>query len=207
MHIQGVNMMDEIHAAMPWLPQELVRSTACELREPLESVVGAKMTVDISNESLDEFGIFVDAATDTDKMDVVVDWYQEHLPDFAEDPAFIRIYQKTKRGLAERAGADKVAKNLDEEAFFKTMLEFGAEHWMQTNCPDYRQIVVEETKAMLDAIKKLASMSGPQLITAALSRVEICTLLEMVGVWKPPFKDESADPCYGCNSESGHKCD
>jgi hypothetical protein len=94
----------------------------------LESRVGERLTENMSDDLLDEFGNFVDQ--DQDGMDK---WYSDNLPDYASREDY-------KQFTATNPDADPTA----------VKSQYGAMKWLQLNRPDYPQVV----STVLDELKE-----------------------------------------------------
>lgn len=101
------------------LPKEEKDAFAEHIRNELEMRVGDRLTDGMSDESLDEFGYFVDG--DEEGMRT---WFSKNLPDYRSD----KQYQEL---AATQPDAPEVA----------LMSQFGALKWLQLNRPDYPQVV------------------------------------------------------------------
>jgi hypothetical protein len=131
------------------LPQEQKTAFLQHIYSELEMRVGEKLTENMSDEMLDEFGNFVDRNVDGMKQ-----WYDANLPDYQSQPDYQAL----------------TANNPDTDPGV-IMSEYGAMKWLQLNRPEYPQVVAgvledlkNEIRANKDAILGGASgQSAPRV--------------------------------------------
>ncbi len=98
------------------------------LRDTLQERVGEKLTKGMPEQTLDEFGYFMDGNIEGMKK-----WLSANVPDYANDPNFIQFKQRNPNATE----ADILA-------------SYGSLAWLQTNRPDYPEVV----KQALEEIKQ-----------------------------------------------------
>jgi len=116
------------------LPAEQKQAFLQHIYSELEIRVGERLTENMSDELLDEFGNFVDMNEAGMKK-----WFDENLPDYSERDDY-------KQLRSANAQAPETA----------IMSEYGAMKWLQLNRPDYPQVVaavLEELKTEIRANK------------------------------------------------------
>lgn len=104
----------------------------------LESRVGERLTENMSDELLDEFGGFVDQ--DEAAMDK---WFGENLPEYGAREDY-------KQFVAANPDADPLA----------IKSQYGAMKWLQLNRPDYPQVV----SSVLDELKQEISANRDAIL-------------------------------------------
>jgi hypothetical protein len=104
----------------------------------LEMRVGEKLTEGMSEDMLDEFGYFVDM-----NIGGMARWYEEYLPDFVEREDFKELYDANPEAEPEAI-----------------LSEYGAMKWLQTNRPDYPEVVA----SILSEIKEEISINSEEII-------------------------------------------
>ena len=109
------------------LPEDAKDDFLQHIYAELESRVGERLTENMSDELLDEFGMFVDQ----DENGVSA-WFSENLPDYKSREDYTRF-------AASNPDADP--KVIDSQ--------YGAMKWLQLNRPDYPQVV----STVLDELK------------------------------------------------------
>jgi hypothetical protein len=111
------------------MPEEQKQAFLQHIYSELEIRVGEKLTAEMSDAQLDEFGYFVD------KKDAEVrDWFAKNVPNYKELPEYKMAVEKAG------PGADELS----------VLAEFGATKWLQLNRPDYPEVV----KEVLEALKQ-----------------------------------------------------
>jgi hypothetical protein len=74
------------------------------------------------------------------------------------------IYERLEMNVGMRLAERMTDSQLDEfESFIDNNDEAGALRWLETNFPDYKQVVAEE----LEKLKKEISQAAPQILAAA----------------------------------------
>jgi len=101
------------------MPQEQKQAFLQHIYSELEIRVGEKLTEDMDEAQLDEFGYFVDK-----NADGMRNWFANNLADYVDNPDY-KVLQEKMPGASE----------LD------LMSEFGATKWLQINRPDYPEVV------------------------------------------------------------------
>jgi hypothetical protein len=101
------------------MPQEQKQAFLQHIYSELEIRVGEKLTEDMNEAQLDEFGHFVDK--DEQGMR---NWFAANLPDYASQPDYKVLQEK-----------------LPDASELDLMSEFGATRWLQVNRPDYPEVV------------------------------------------------------------------
>jgi hypothetical protein len=114
------------------LPERPATRLLQRIYRELEMRVGEKLTENMDDDLLDEFGHFVDG-----DLDAMLAWLQDHVPAFMEDPALAALHEA------------------NPEASMEVLLsEYGARQWLKLNRPEYPEVVA----AVLDDLKLDLSM-------------------------------------------------
>ena len=105
------------------------------LKTTLQERVGEELTNGMSDETLDEFGYFMDGNVDGMKK-----WLVAHVPNYQDDPSFKQF-----------------AANNPQAAESDILSSYGSLAWLQVNRPDYPEVVkrvMEELKSEIIANRK-----------------------------------------------------
>ena len=108
------------------------------LKTTLQERVGERLTNGMSDETLDEFGYFMDGNVDGMKK-----WLNEHMPNYQDDPN----YQTFRASNPDFSEADVLS-------------GFGSLVWLQVNCPNYPDVV----KQTLDELKQEVSANRDAIL-------------------------------------------
>jgi len=141
-----VNLVDIVREAIPFFTQEDAQIAAGYAYRALEMRTGEILTKGMSDEMLDEFGLF----TDKDK-DGIEAWYATNHPNYASD--------KDYQHLAE---ANPDVDQLD------LMAEYGAMVWLRYNRPDYPDVVKQSTDTVVTALQDAILELGEEAVRAWL---------------------------------------
>lgn len=98
------------------------------VKTTLQERVGDKLTANMPEATLDEFGYFMDG-----NVEKMKEWLSQHVPDYASDPNYIEFKQHNPTAT--------------EADILST---YGSLAWLQVNRPDYSEVVRET----LEEIKK-----------------------------------------------------
>lgn len=98
------------------------------IKTTLQERVGERLTDDMSDETLDEFGYFMDGNVDGMKQ-----WLSQHVPNYQDDPNF----QQFRDSNPDASEADILS-------------SYGSLAWLQINRPDYPDVV----KQTMDELKR-----------------------------------------------------
>ena len=121
------------------LPKEERDKLLRQIYETLEMRVGMKLAERMSDSQLDEFERFINGD---------LAFTEEYLNQFKPGWGQSEPYQKALQNAA--AAAQRTGRQINENAV-KT--EFGALTWLETNFPDYKQVVAEELEKLKVEIK------------------------------------------------------
>ena len=121
------------------LPKEERDKLLRQIYETLEMRVGMKLAERMSDSQLDEFERFINGD---------LAFTEEYLNQFKPGWAQSEPYQKALQNAA--AAAQRSGRQINENAV-KT--EFGALTWLETNFPDYKQVVAQELEKLKVEIK------------------------------------------------------
>jgi hypothetical protein len=110
------------------MPQEQKQAFLQHIYSELEIRVGEKLTEDMNEAQLDEFGYFVDK-----NEQGIRNWFAANAPDYADSPDYKVLQEK-----------------MPEASEIELMSEFGATKWLQINRPDYPEVV----RQVLEVLKK-----------------------------------------------------
>jgi len=113
------------------LPAEQKQAFLQHIYSELEMRVGERLTEDMSDELLDEFGNFVDMNEAGMKK-----WFDENLPDYADRDDY-------KQLRSANAQAPETA----------IMSEYGAMKWLQLNRPNYPEVVASVLEELKNEIR------------------------------------------------------
>lgn len=111
------------------LPEDQKKPFLQHIYNELEMRVGTKLSDGMSDDQLGEFGNIIDR-----NDEVIVDWLQQHIPNYYNDEAFSKLQEAT--------GLDVNDSGL--------RAEYAATKWLEVNRPDYREVVAQ----VMDEIKK-----------------------------------------------------
>lgn len=111
------------------LPNDQKRPFLQHIYEELELRVGTRLSDGLSDEQLEEFEAIIDH-----KTDVINGWLEKNVPQYSNDPLFIRL--QTANKLSENDT------NLRSE--------YAATKWLELNRSDYRNVVSQ----VLEELKK-----------------------------------------------------
>lgn len=112
------------------LPQDEKREFEAHIRNELQMRVGESLTSGMSEESLDEFGYFVDG----DEAGMT-SWLDKNLPGYADSDEY-KALRRNNSAAPEAA----------------LMSEYGSLKWLQINRPDYPQVVKQTLQDIRDEI-------------------------------------------------------
>jgi hypothetical protein len=121
------------------MPEEQKQAFLQHIYSELEIRVGEKLTAEMSDAQLDEFGYFVDK-----KDSEIRDWFAKNVPNYKELPEYKMMVEKAG------PGADELS----------ILAEFGATKWLQLNRPDYPEVV----KEVLEALKQEILANKSQIL-------------------------------------------
>lgn len=122
------------------LPEDQKQAFLAHILETLEERVGMRLSDGLSDAQLAEFESIIDK-----QPGAVEAWLAANAPNYREDPLYVRLQETT-----ETAGDNPP----------DLAAEFAATKWLETNRPDYRQVVAE----VLDALKREIMGSRDQLL-------------------------------------------
>lgn len=131
------------------LPEEERRQLLKQIYETLEMRVGMRLAERMNDQQLDEFERFIDG-----DMAYVEDYLNQRKPGWQQSEQYIKEYQAAQQN-AQRAGS------VVNEAVVKS--QFGALTWLETNFPDYKQVVATE----LDKLKLEIKQDSEKIMQAA----------------------------------------
>lgn len=125
------------------LPEQERRQLLKHIYETLETKVGMRLAERMSDQQLDEFEKFIDGNTA-----YVENYLNVHKPGWQQSPEYAKELQ-IAHDAASRSGS---AVN---EVAVKS--QFGALAWLETNFPDYKNVVAEELDKLKAEIKQDAN--------------------------------------------------
>ncbi len=131
------------------LPESERRQMLKQIYETLEMRVGMRLAERMSDQQLDEFEKFIDG-----DLAYVEGYLNQLKPGWAQSPEYAKEYQ-----LASET-ATKSGNPFNENA---VKSQFGALTWLETNFPDYKQVVASE----LDKLKLEIKQDSAKIIEAA----------------------------------------
>ncbi len=131
------SLLEELGLAT--LPKEERDKLLRQIYETLEMRVGMRLAERMSDAQLDEFERFINGDL------VFTEGYLNQIkPSWSQSEAYVKAVQSAQ-SAAQTAG-----RQFNENAV-KT--EFGALTWLETNFPDYKQVVAEELEKLKGEIK------------------------------------------------------
>ncbi len=131
------------------LPEEERRQLLKQIYETLEMRVGMRLAERMNDQQLDEFERFIDG-----DMAYVEDYLNQRKPGWQQSEQYMKEYQVAQQN-AQRAGSPV------NEAAVRS--QFGALTWLETNFPDYKQVVATE----LDKLKLEIKQDSEKIMQAA----------------------------------------
>jgi|JI10StandDraft_1071094.scaffolds.fasta_scaffold162209_2 hypothetical protein len=131
------------------LPEEERRQLLKQIYETLEMRVGMRLAERMNDQQLDEFERFIDG-----DMAYVEDYLNQRKPGWQQSEQYMKEYQAAQQS-AQRAGSPV------NEAAVRS--QFGALTWLETNFPDYKQVVATE----LDKLKLEIKQDSEKIMQAA----------------------------------------
>ena len=131
------------------LPEEERRQLLKHIYETLEMRVGMRLAELMNDQQLDEFERFIDG-----DMAYVDDYLNQHKPGWQQSEQYLNEYQLAQQS-AQRSGA-----TVNEAA---VRSQFGALTWLETNFPDYKQVVATE----LDKLKLEIKQDSEKIVQAS----------------------------------------
>jgi hypothetical protein len=130
------------------LPKEERDKLLRQIYETLEMRVGMRLAERMSDSQLDEFERFING-----DLAFTEDYLNRLKPGWVQSEAYQKAMQNAQ------AAAQRTGRQLNENAV-KT--EFGALTWLETNFPDYKQVVAEE----LDKLKVEIKADSAKIVEA-----------------------------------------
>ncbi len=131
------------------LPEEERRQLLKQIYETLKMRVGMRLAERMNDQQLDEFERFIDG-----DMAYVEDYLNQRKPGWQQSEQYMKEYQAAQQS-AQRAGSPV------NEAAVRS--QFGALTWLETNFPDYKQVVATE----LDKLKLEIKQDSEKIMQAA----------------------------------------
>lgn len=157
------------------LPEEERRQLLKQIYETLEMRVGMKLAERMSDQQLDEFERFIDG-----DMAYVQEYLNARKPGWQQSEQYAKEMQLAKDGAQRSGGA------VNEAAVTS---QFGALTWLETNFPDYKQVVATELDKLKVEIKQDSAKIIEAMQTPAVS-ADSGNVAQM-----PP--QQPAQPSYG----------
>ena len=111
------------------------------VKTTLQERVGERLTEGMSDETLDEFGYFMDGNVDGMKQ-----WLNDHIENYQQDPN----YQQFVAANPNASEADILS-------------SYGSLAWLQVNRPDYSEVV----KQTLDGLREEISKNSDAILGGA----------------------------------------
>jgi hypothetical protein len=134
------------------LPEEERRQLLKQIYETLEMRVGMRLAERMSDQQLDEFERFIDG-----DMTYVEEYLNARKPGWQQSEQYAKEMQLAQEGAQRSGGA------VNQDAVIS---QFGALTWLETNFPDYKQVVASELDKLKGEIKQdsakiIESMQNP----------------------------------------------
>ncbi len=128
------------------LPQEEKAKLRTHIYETLEMRVGTKLASGMSDAQLSEFESFT-----TGDVTLAENYLDKIFPNWHQDPTYLKSIEN-ERNYTQ-------SKNLPSNPNAVTA-EYAALKWLETNFPDYKNVVTQELESLKNEIKQVA----PQII-------------------------------------------
>lgn len=110
------------------------------------------------------------------------------LPDSEKDSLLKHIYETLEMRVGMRLADQMSNEQLDEfEQYFEAKDDAGAFKWLETNFPNYKDVVQEE----FDKLKAEVHQSAPQILAASNPQSS-----GIIPPQSPPISDQSEPPTY-----------
>lgn len=139
--------LDEIGlGALPESEKPKMRS---HIYETLEMRVGMKLASGMSDAQLDEFESLISG--DTTKARA---YLNQSDPKWEQNPNYLKAVESAKR---------RAEKEQREPSINAVIAEYASLRWLETNFPNYKQVVAEE----LDKLKAEIKQAAPQILVAS----------------------------------------
>lgn len=122
------------------LPKEERDQLLKQIYETLEMRVGMRLAERMSDQQLDEFEKFIDG-----DVAFTEGYLNQVKPGWQQTPGYQDAYRSSQ------AAATRDARQFNENA---VKSEFGALSWLETNFPDYKQVVAGELEKLKGEIKQ-----------------------------------------------------
>jgi len=107
------------------------------------------------------------------------------LPDVEKDSLLSHIYETLETRVGMRLADQMTEEQLEEfDRFYQAKDEAGAFHWLETNFPNYKEIVQDE----FNKLKEEVRLSAPQILQATAGSDQPNTVMP------PQPSDNSAAP-------------
>ncbi len=158
------------------LPEEERRQLLKQIYETLEMRVGMRLAERMSDQQLDEFERFIDG-----DMTYVQDYLNAGKPGWQQSEQYakeVRLAQES----AQRAGTQ-----VNEAA---VMAQFGALTWLETNFPDYKQVVASELEKLKGEIKQ----DSAKIIEATQGAAQPLVQPQPQAPYQPPAQPAFTQP-------------
>src|SRR5580698_1947599 len=105
------------------------------------------------------------------------------LPDHEKDSLLKHIYETLEMRVGMRLADQMSNQQLDEfERYFEAKDDAGAFKWLETNFPNYKDIVQEE----FDKLKAEVTQSAPQILSASQAQAAAAPAAPVPGAAYPP---------------------
>lgn len=105
------------------------------------------------------------------------------LPDSEKNSLLKHIYETLEMRVGMRLADQMTNEQLDEfERYFEAKDDAGAFAWLESNFPNYKDIVQEE----FDKLKGEVAQAAPQILSAALAQVQTGGEAPQAPVAQPP---------------------
>ena len=114
------------------LPEEQKKPFLQYVYDKLELAVGMELADGLTEAQENEFGDIIDR-----RDDVITNWLYDNAPDYKNDEGFKRIMQ---------------AYNISDENDRTLRDEYAATKWLETNRPNYREIVLNTMNSLKQEI-------------------------------------------------------
>lgn len=115
------------------------------------------------------------------------------LPDSEKNSLLKHIYETLEMRVGMRLADQMTNEQLDEfERYFEAKDDAGAFAWLESNFPNYKDIVQEE----FDKLKGEVAQAAPQILSAALAHVQAETVPQPSAPVAPAPVETPAQPQY-----------
>lgn len=134
------------------LPQEEKDKMKAHIYETLEMRVGMRLASGMTDAQLDEFESFING-----NIEKATTYLAGLNPNWQQEQGYVSAIEGAKKRVAEQG------RELSQTDIHAVTSEYAALKWLETNFPNYKQVVADELEKLKSEIKQAA----PQILEAA----------------------------------------